>query len=96
MTYEKFISLTEQKIKPVDLSDYLLSLWHEKNDDWETAHSIIQKIPDQMASHIHAYLHRKEGDIWNAKYWYNRAEVKLKEIPLGKEWDDLVKLVINS
>ena len=96
MTYVKFISLTEQKTKPVNISDHLLSLWYDKIGDWDTAHSIIQKIPDQIASQIHAYLHRNEGDIWNAKYWYNIAGIRLKEIPFEKEWDNLVKLIIKS
>ena len=54
-------------------SDHLRALWYDLNGDWDTAHAIIQEIPDRHASWIHAYLHRKEPDIWNAKYWYRRA-----------------------
>jgi hypothetical protein len=33
----------------------------------------VQVMSDVNAMWIHAYLHRKEPDIWNAKYWYNRC-----------------------
>jgi hypothetical protein len=54
-------------------SDHLRALWHDLNGDWDTAHSIVQAMSDTNAMWIHAYLHRKEPDIWNAKYWYNRC-----------------------
>jgi hypothetical protein len=55
-------------------SDHLRALWYDLNGDWDTAHSIVQHMSDVAAMWIHAYLHRKEPDIWNAKYWYRRCE----------------------
>ena len=54
-------------------SKHLRALWFDLNDDWDTAHSIVQAMSDINAMWIHAYLHRKEPDIWNAKYWYSRC-----------------------
>jgi hypothetical protein len=54
-------------------SDHQRALWYDLNGDWDTAHSIVQVMSDTNAMWIHAYLHRKEPDIWNAKYWYNRC-----------------------
>ncbi len=54
-------------------SDHQRALWYDLNGDWDTAHSIVQAMSDINAMWIHAYLHRKEPDIWNAKYWYNRC-----------------------
>jgi hypothetical protein len=54
-------------------SDHLLALWYNLNDDWDTAHSIIQVMTDDNAMWIHAYLHRKEPDQWNAKYWFSKC-----------------------
>ena len=54
-------------------SDHLRALWYDLNGDWDTAHSIAQARSDVNAMWIHAYLHRKEPDIWNAKYWYRRS-----------------------
>ena len=54
-------------------SDHMRALWYDLNGDWDTAHSIVQVMSDVHAMWIHAYLHRKEPDIWNAKYWYNRC-----------------------
>jgi hypothetical protein len=54
-------------------SDHLRALWYDLNGDWDTAHTIVQQMSDTHAMWIHAYLHRKEPDIWNAKYWYNRC-----------------------
>ena len=41
--------------------------------DWHGSHNIVQDINSKAAAHIHAYLHRVEGDQWNADYWYRRA-----------------------
>jgi len=61
-------------------SDHLKALWYDAKGDWKKAHEIIQDIDDKNASWIHAYLHRKEGDILNADYWYNRAGKKRPDI----------------
>jgi hypothetical protein len=51
-------------------------------------------VEDKNAAWIHAYLHRKEGDIWNADYWYKRAGKKRPSVSLGQEWEDLVKVFL--
>lgn len=55
---------------PTELPLYLQALWHDGTGNWKTAHDVIDQLTDQRSAHIHAYLHRKEGDIWNADYWY--------------------------
>lgn len=54
-------------------SEHLAALWHDLHGDWDTAHGIVQQMYDTNAEWIHAYLHRKEPDIGNAKYWYRRS-----------------------
>ncbi|MFN2150775.1 MAG: hypothetical protein ACK2T5_04200 [Anaerolineales bacterium] len=54
-------------------SDHHRALWYDLNNNWDTAHSIVQAMSDVNAMWIHAYLHRKEPDIWNAQYWYRRC-----------------------
>jgi hypothetical protein len=54
-------------------SDHLRAIWYDLRGDWETAHGIVQNMTDTHAMWIHAYLHRKEPDIWNSKYWYGRC-----------------------
>lgn len=61
---------------PPDLPKHLQALWHDRKGDWATAHDLIDQLKDQSSAHVHAYLHRKEGDLWNADYWYNRAGQK--------------------
>ena len=54
-------------------SEHLRALWFDLNGNWNTAHRIVQQMDDLHAMWIHAYLHRKEPDIWNAKYWYRHC-----------------------
>jgi hypothetical protein len=75
---------------PQDASVYLKSLWYDAKDDWDKAHEIIQDVKDNNASWIHAYLHRKEGDIFNADYWYAKAGRKRPNASLEEEWELLV------
>lgn len=74
-----------------NLSVYLKALWFDATGDWEKAHVLIQDVSDKNAAWIHAYLHRKEGDIFNADYWYNRAGKKRPDISLEKEWEEMAE-----
>jgi hypothetical protein len=76
------------------LSVYLRALWYDAKGDWDKAHTIIQDVPDKNASWIHAYLHRKEGDISNADYWYSKARRKRPAVSLDEEWEEIVKTLL--
>ena len=76
---------------PPNLSVYLKALWYDAKDDWKKAHELIQDIPDKNASWIHAYLHRKEGDTWNADYWYSKAGKKRPSVTLAEEWEQITE-----
>ena len=86
MNFEDFVQSLTKEQPPVTLSVYMQSLWWEGKGDWEKSHQLIQDLPDKKAAWIHAYLHRKEGDIWNADSWYNRAGKKRPACSLQEEW----------
>lgn len=68
----------------------LCALWWEARGDWTRAHEIAQEIDGRDAAWVHAYLHRKEGDIDNAGYWYRRAGRAPHAGSFDQEWDMLV------
>lgn len=72
------------------LSVQLRSLWYDGKGDWHQAHAQVDQLTDQASAWVHAYLHRKEGDIWNADYWYKKARQTRPDITLEKEWEALV------
>ena len=74
-------------------SAHLQALWHDLNGDWDSAHSIVQKMSDTNAMWIHAYLHRKEPDIWNAKYWYRNAG---KPYPREIDFDQEAQTILDN
>lgn len=41
--------------------------------DLERAHAVCQAMDDPLGAHLHAIVHRREGDYGNALYWYRRA-----------------------
>lgn len=90
MSYEDFISSLKLEHPPEGLHPLLLSLWYDGKGDWEKSHNIAQDIDSKDASWIHAYLHRKEGDDWNADYWYRRAGAKRPDCSLEEEWRKLI------
>ncbi len=71
-------------------SPMLRALWYDGNGDWERAHEQVDSLGGKSAARIHAYLHRKEGDLWNADYWYGRAGVKRPDMTLDEEWKMLL------
>ncbi len=91
MTFEEFKRSLRQPAPPADLSPLLQALWHEGKGDWHAAHNIAQDVPGPNGAWAHAYLHRVEGDNWNANYWYRRAGRSMPEYSLKEEWEALVK-----
>jgi hypothetical protein len=91
MTYDEFVKSVEDERPSPGFSEMLTSLWWDKKGDWDTAHSIAQDIPSRQGSAVHAYLHREEGVLWNADYWYSRAGRVRPDIPLEEEWKLLVE-----
>src|SRR5213592_1192309 len=50
-------------------------LSHLRRNEWNKAHAIVMGMRDKLAFRIHGLLHRIEGDLANARYWYDRAAV---------------------
>lgn len=75
---------------PAGISPYLHSLWYDGRGEWEMAHNLVQELTDKNASWVHAYLHHKEGDTWNADYWYQKAGKKRPSVSLKEEWEQIV------
>jgi hypothetical protein len=63
-----------------------LALWHDAQGDWEAAHRVAQDVAGRDGAWVHAYLHRREGDDWNAAYWYRQAAHPVCRGSLEDEW----------
>lgn len=94
MDFQDFQTTLSDSTPPNSLSSYLQSLWYDAKGEWNEAHSIIQDIEDKTAAWIHAYLHRKEGDIGNADYWYRRAGKDRPAYSFDDEWEGIVKVLL--
>jgi hypothetical protein len=68
----------------------LLALWWDARGDWEKAHEVAQEVAGADGAWVHAYLHRKEGDLGNAGYWYRRAGRAVAKGDLRVEWEGIV------
>lgn len=90
MTLEQFKASLLTDSPPPDATIELQALWHCATGDWATAHSLVQDESNSTSARVHAYLHRKEGDDWNARYWYRYAGMKPFSGTVEEEWDYLV------
>ena len=88
MKLEAFIqSIDTEKEPPNDISNGLKALWWEKKEIGKNQ-DIAQEMMSTDGSWIHAYLHRVEGDLGNAAYWYNRAGKPIKRNEdQNEEWN---------
>jgi hypothetical protein len=91
MNYIDFRATLSAAAPPAELSDLLRALWLDKQGDFAGAHGIAQDIKGADAARVHAYLHRKEGDLPNARYWYGRAGCEAESGELEAEWEALVR-----
>lgn len=75
---------------PTGLAPTLAALWWDARGDWARAHEAAQSVDTADGAWVHAYLHRKEGDLSNADYWYRRAGRRRPAGTLEAEWAEIV------
>jgi hypothetical protein len=81
---------------PAGLPPALAALWWAGKDDWEKAHQLVMDEDGADCAWVHAYLHRVEGDLDNARYWYRRAHRKPTEGDLQAEWTDIAAALLQQ
>jgi hypothetical protein len=81
---------------PTGISAELQALWYEAKAEWGKAHALVQDLESDAAAWVHAYLHRREGDLSNAGYWYRRAHKTTPNASLESEWDSLVSALLQE
>ncbi len=83
--------------KPADgLAPPLAALWWAAKGDWDAAHKIVMNEDSKDAAWVHAYLHRVEGDLGNAAYWYRKAGRPPASDPLEAEWEAIAATLLPA
>ncbi len=97
MIWEAFQRSLSDATPPDELDLALQALWWASKGEWDRAHGCAQQNgADSSCDHVHAYLHRLEGDLANARYWYGRAGQPFPTIPLHEEWEAIAMLLLSS
>ncbi len=81
---------------PAELDPPLAALWQASKGDWNAAHRLVQDESSSDAAWVHAYLHRIEGDLGNAGYWYRQAGKAVATDSLQAEWERIAATLLGS
>ena len=95
-TYTEFQETLSLAAPPKDWPEALKAMWFDSTGDWESSHNIAQDMHTKLGSWMHAYLHRKEGDKFNAGYWYRQAGEKYPTTTLEEELQELVEFILEK
>src|SRR5687767_13587225 len=99
MSFEELRQSIERDASPpAGASLVVQALWHDARGDWERAHNCAQDDHGRDGSWVHAYLHRKEGDLGNAGYWYSRAgrRAPAAGVSLEAEWEEIARALVGA
>lgn len=95
MTLAELQASLLQDAPPSGAPKLVQALWHDARGEWDEAHEIAQAIDDSEGAWVHAYLHRKEGDLPNAWYWYSRAGRQRPDASLDEEWKGIAEALLG-
>ena len=96
VTLDTFRASLAQSAPPSGLSSALQAMWWAAKQDWENAHNLAQSDTSADGSWVHAYLHRVEGDLDNARYWYRRARQPEARNDLDAEWSEITAALLAA
>jgi hypothetical protein len=91
-----FSATLSEAVPPRGLAAPLTALWWAKKGDWDKAHRLVMDEESRDAAWVHAYLHRVEGDLGNAGYWYRQAHKAEAKGALDAEWQAIVEALLNA
>ncbi|MCD2425150.1 hypothetical protein LQ567_20360 [Niabella pedocola] len=92
MSYKAFKDALTSDVPPAGISVLQQGLWYAAKGNWEAAHQVAQDHEGERDfDRLHAYLHRVEGDEWNAGYWYRRAGAAVPVQSLEEELESLIQ-----
>ena len=94
MTLDEFRQTLAADFPPA-VSALLRSLWCDAKGNWDQAHRLAQDVSGADGAWVHAYLHRKEGDVSNARYWYRQAGQAEAADALEDEWARIVAELLS-
>ena len=95
MKFEEFNGSLDRSQPPDGLTVPLRGLWHCAKGDWDKSHILVQDDPGRDAAWVHAHLHRIEGDLDNARYWYNRAGRPMANDPIEAEREAMARALLD-
>jgi hypothetical protein len=95
-TLAVFLQSLAQPGPPAGLVGPLLALWHAEKGEWEAAHRLVMNDDSREAAWVHACLHRQEGDLGNAGYWYRRAGQSVADGPVEAERRAIAKALTGG
>jgi len=96
MNWKEFLDSIESEKRPREtLSRTLQALWYERRGQWEEAHQTAQAEENSDGAWVHAYLHRREGDRSNARYWYHQAGRPESKETLDQEWESITRQLLE-
>ena len=95
MTTAEFKASLSGAAPAPQLNAPLAALWWAAKGGWDEAHKIVQDEPTADAAWVHAYLHRVEGDLGNAGYWYHRASKPVAASSLDTEWEGIAAALLG-
>lgn len=76
----------------------LKALWFARAGQWDAAHDLCQEMQGRAGVWIHAWLHREEGDLSNAAYWYSLAGKTMPEKTQSsaEEWMEMASELLGE
>jgi hypothetical protein len=92
----EFRQTTAGVTPPADTPPPLAALWWAAKGEWDKAHTIVMNDESASAAWVHAYLHRVEGDLPNAGYWYRAAGKPVEKGPPEAEWSAIVAALLGA
>jgi hypothetical protein len=95
MDFNAFQATLAADRPPPGISELLRALWLDARGDFDAAHAIAQDVDTPDGARVHAYLHRKEGDLPNARYWYRAAGAPAASGSLASEWEALARHLLG-
>jgi hypothetical protein len=96
MTLDEFKRSVSKARPPGGLVPALVGLWWDVKGDWERAHAVVMDESGKDCAWVHAYLHRVEGDLANARYWYAQAGRAAPTGRLRAEWDSIAGTLLAA